>query len=139
MRKHNYTVELTQPTAAEFVHLRQEVGWGELPLDLAQAALEQSLFHVAIRMQGELIAMARVIGDGALFFYIQDVIVAPSYQKQGLGAVLMEQIQGYLATAASKGATVGLLSAKGKEPFYQRYGYLLRPSEQFGAGMCAFI
>ncbi|MDO8673420.1 MAG: GNAT family N-acetyltransferase [Dehalococcoidia bacterium] len=34
--------------------------------------------------------MARVIGDGGLFYYIQDVIFIPEYQRQGIGTQLMD-------------------------------------------------
>lgn len=38
----------------------------------------------------ELLGMARVIGDGGLFYYIQDVIFIPEYQRQGIGTQLMD-------------------------------------------------
>jgi hypothetical protein len=36
-------------------------------------------------------------------------------------------------------AMICLMSAKGKEPFYARYGFLERPNAEFGAGMIQFI
>jgi len=36
--------------------------------------------------------MARVVGDGGLVFYIQDVIVVSSFQGQGIGKMLMDFI-----------------------------------------------
>jgi ribosomal protein S18 acetylase RimI-like enzyme len=83
--------------------------------------------------------MGRIVGDGAMYFYIQDVIVDPSYQGTGVGSILMDQIENYLSVAAQKGSTVGLLAAKGKEDFYIRYDYMLRPSNTLGSGMCKFV
>ena len=83
--------------------------------------------------------MGRVVGDGAMYFYIQDVIVTPTHQGQGLGHQIMLNIEEYLQSAAAQGATVGLLAAKGKEPFYQRYGYVSRPNTLLGNGMCKFV
>lgn len=83
--------------------------------------------------------MGRVVGDGYMYFYVQDVVVSPEYQGQGIGLMLVDKIEGYLTSAASKGATIGLLSAKGKEGFYRQYGYIDRPSESLGMGMCKFI
>lgn len=127
------------PEAQEFVQLRADIGWGELDIELAQASLSNSLYHITARAEGKLIAMARVIGDGAMYFYIQDVIVAPSYQGHGLGHQLMEFIEKYLNDAVKKGATVALLAANGKEPFYKRYGYNERTGTPLGLGMCKFI
>lgn len=82
--------------------------------------------------------MARVIGDGGLVYYIQDVIVLPEYQGKGIGAQLMEAVMAYLRAHAQHKTIVGLMSAGGKEDFYRRYGFTLRPNEKLGAGMTIF-
>jgi GNAT superfamily N-acetyltransferase len=132
-------IEYTQPTVAEFIALRLAVGWGETAPDLAAKALANSLFCVVLKERDQIIAMARVVGDGALFFYIQDVIVLPQFQGAGLGKLLMNEVEAFLALNATKGATVGLFSAAGKESFYQKYHYLERTGEPLGKGMCKFI
>jgi len=134
-----YTLKLTCPTVEDFLLLRSNVGWGGLDASLAKKSLANSLFHVVIYHDKALIGMGRVVGDGAMYFYIQDVIVDPSYQKQGLGTELMDTVEGYLRYTASKGSTIGLLAAKGKESFYARYGYIQRPNNTLGDGMCKFI
>jgi ribosomal protein S18 acetylase RimI-like enzyme len=134
-----YTLELTRPTVDDFLRLRSKVGWGELDTTLAEKSISNSLFHVIIQHDNTLIGMGRVVGDGAMYFYIQDVIVDPSYQEQGIGTVLMDTIEGYLHYTATKGSTIGLLSAKGREGFYARYGYTQRPNNNLGNGMCKFI
>lgn len=132
-------VNYTAPAVADFIELRQSVGWGETAPELAQKALNNSLFCVVFTAQSKAIAMARVVGDGALFFYIQDVIVHPEFQGRGLGAKLMDEIESFLKRNARKGATIGLFSATGKEAFYERYQYLVRTGEPLGNGMCKFI
>lgn len=134
-----YFIKLESPSIEEFLNLRDKIGWGELDFNLAKASLNNSLFHVIVRNKSQLIGMGRVVGDGAMYFYIQDVIVDPSYQNSGVGTALMEQIENYLSVAAKKGATIGLLAAKGKEAFYVRYSYILRPSSTLGNGMCRFV
>ena len=134
-----YSIALESPSTEEFLNLRNKIGWGRLDFTLAETSLHNSLFHVVVRDQSQLIGMGRVVGDGSMYFYIQDVIVDPSYQNAGVGSVLMEQIENYLLVAAKKGSTIGLLAAKGKEAFYTRYGYLLRPNDSLGNGMCRFV
>ena len=135
----NFQLKLSSPSAMEFLALRSKVGWQRVDIDAAQTSLVNSLFHVAIYDDVQLIAMARVIGDGVMYFYVQGVAVDPDYQGLGLGSALMESIENYLKSATKKGATIGLLSVKGKEAFYRRYGYLERPNASLGHGMCKFV
>ena len=133
------TLCLNAPTPEEFVALRAGVGWGTLDLAMAGDSLANTLFHVTVRDEQKLVGMGRVVGDGVLYFYIQDVVVAPGQQGRGIGRMLMEAIEHYLAGATRPGATVGLLAAQGKEGFYRRYGYLERSGDPLGKGMCRFV
>jgi len=135
----DFQVKLVSPTVGEFLALREKVGWQGIAIDSAESSLINSLFHVVIYHDTKLVGMGRVVGDGVMYFYIQDVVVDPAYQNVGLGAALMEKIESYLSTAATKGATIGLLAAKGKEAFYARYGYVERPNTSLGHGMCKFV
>ena len=132
-------IENSEPQIDEFIKLRADVGWGETPNDLAKAAIKNSLFHVVARKDKKLIGMARVVGDGAMFFYIQDLIVSPDFQNNGIGNLLMQSIESYLSQVALSGSTIGLFSAKGKESFYLRYGYSARTGSPLGLGMCKFV
>ena len=134
-----YETSLTPPGVEEFVSLRAQVGWGDTCSSSAEIGLANSLFHVTVRDNGQLIGMGRVIGDDALFYYIQDVVVAPAYQNQGIGRILMNEIEDYLQANAAQGSTVALLAAQGKESFYARYGYLERTGSPLGKGMCRFV
>ncbi len=139
VKNNDYCLQLESPSIEEFSQLRAAIGWDAVDSEVIQLSLKNSLFHVTIRYQSELVAMGRVVGDCAMYFYIQDVVVEPKYQNLGLGTLLMEQIEKYLINAARKGATVGLLAAKGKEEFYARYGYICRPNIALGNGMCKFV
>ena len=135
----DYVVGFEQPNVEEFIALRRKIGWGDTQYEMANISLDNSLFHVTVRDNAQLIAMGRVIGDGAMFFYVQDVVVDPGYQGKGLGKLLMQHIESYLASVAEKGTTIGLLASQGKEAFYKRYGYVGRDGEALGLGMCKFV
>lgn len=141
----NYKIKYEPPTVADFIAIRALIGWGQTNTDMAKVSLANSLFHVTIYQQSDaetsetLIGMGRVVGDGAMYFYIQDVVVASNVQGQGFGKLLMAEIEDYLTQAAKKGATIGLLAAKGKEGFYKNFGYQNRPSGSLGNGMCKFV
>ena len=139
MNLNKYNVLFESPSIEEFIALRYKIGWGETDVEMAENSLANSLFYVVIRDQSRIIGMGRVVGDGYMYFYIQDVVVDPDYQNQGIGTVLMDTIEGYLRYTAEKGSTIGLLAAQGKERFYARYGYVQRPNNTLGHGMCKFV
>ena len=134
-----YKVELKAPALDEFANLRKQVKWQNPDDEVLKASIENSLFWVTVYDTDKLIGTGRVVGDSAMYFYIQDIIVAPSYQKQGIGHLVMTHIENYLNSTSSNGATVGLLSAHGKESFYTHYGYVKRDGDSLGLGMCKFI
>lgn len=134
-----YCIKHTSPSVQDFDKLRANVGWGHIDLNMAQQSLKNSLFHVTVYIENELIGMARVIGDGVMYFYIQDLVVIKSYQNKGIGKILMTEVEKYLAKSAKKGATIALLAAQGKESFYTRYDYIERSGDPFGKAMCKFF
>lgn len=50
----------------------------------------------------------------------------------------MKRIMDYIDKKACNGAVVGLMSAKGKEKFYEKFGFWMRPNNHFGSGMMQF-
>ncbi|MEM9604033.1 MAG: GNAT family N-acetyltransferase [Pseudomonadota bacterium] len=134
-----FTLRRDTPDAAEFAALRAAVGWGRVETAVAQRALDCGLCCVTVREGETLVGVGRVVGDGALYFYIQDLAVAPAYQGLGIGAEILQEIERFLRTDAPAGATVGLLAARGKEAFYARAGYVERTGEPLGKGMCKFV
>lgn len=122
------------PTVDEYLELAAAVGWSKyVGPHSAQLALANSLFAVVAERDEVCVGMARVVGDGALFFYIQDVAVSPLVQGQGVGHSLMARLMAWLDHHAPDRAFVGLFSATGKAPFYERYGFSAAGAE--GPGM----
>lgn len=79
--------------------------------------------------------MGRVLGDGVITFYVGNIMVRPDCQGQGIGSEIMGRIMAYLEASAVPGAIASLLSIKGKEHFYEQYGFIARPDETSGSGM----
>lgn len=130
-----YEILPIKPTGEQLVRLCEAVGWSGRNKEDIQKGLDGSLFAVCAVMGGGLIGSARVVGDGRSVFYIQDVIVLPEHQAKGVGRAMMRRVMEYIASAACEGAVVGLMAAKDKEPFYEKFGFHARPNEKEGAGM----
>ena len=77
----------------DVLHLYQAVGWTNYtnqPQMLAQA-LSHSLATYLARDGEEIVGLVRLVGDGFSSVFVQDLIVLPSYQRQGIGSSMMKQ------------------------------------------------
>ena len=73
--------------------LYASVGWSNYtnqPQQLEQA-FHQSLFVMAAYDDEELVGLIRAVGDGLTIVFIQDLLVYPHYQRQGIGRSLVQE------------------------------------------------
>ena len=85
-------IKYDELTAEEFIYMWESV-WGEGPsLEQTKLAMDNTLFRVSIFDGERIVAMARVIGDMGLCYYIKDVIVLPEYQGKGIGRKLIDEL-----------------------------------------------
>jgi ribosomal protein S18 acetylase RimI-like enzyme len=78
----------------EILALYESVGWSNYtkePLMLKQA-FANSLKILGAYVDDRLVGILRAVGDGCSIFYIQDILVLPQYQKQGIGRALIKEI-----------------------------------------------
>ena len=106
-------IEHRLPTVTEYTKLRKLVGWWKTDENATDTALKNSLFSVVAIKHGTAVGFGRIIGDGGLYFYLQDLIVHPDFQNKGLGKSLMKELIDYIKVNAKSGAFVGLTAAKG--------------------------
>lgn len=92
---HSLTVSTTdRPSDAELVELYDAVGWTRYtrePELLSRAVSGSSLVATA-RFGEQLLGLARVVSDGATVVYLQDVLVRPELQREGVGRQLVEAV-----------------------------------------------
>ena len=127
-------------TAEQFNILIESVGWGHRLIEQVESALKNSLYTVCIIEGNKVIAMARMIGDNSMSYFIKDVVVIPEYQGKGFGKLIINDILSYIKERTAKDwkVSVELMSASDKEAFYEKFGFQKRPSTKYanyGAGM----
>lgn len=124
------------PTIVEYIELRQLVGWPPIEDKLIEVGLRNTLFSVVmVDENDDIMGMGRIIGDNAIYLHIQDLIVRPSNQKNGIGTLLMKELLNYIETVGGNNTNIGLMCSKGREGFYKEFGFAERPNERHGAGM----
>ena len=129
-----YNSELS---AKEYCELRAAVDWQPLMEEQAQSGLNNSDFIIACRDGGKIVGCARIFWDKGYIAYLADVMVKPEYQNQGIGKKLVNECIAYIDRQLKAGwrIKIVIVSAKGKERFYEKFGFELRPNERDGAGM----
>ncbi|MFS9305267.1 GNAT family N-acetyltransferase [Streptococcus peroris] len=92
-------INITKETSVsidDVLPLYQAVGWTNYTNQ--PQMLEQSLAHslatYLARDGEEIVGVVRLVGDGFSSVFVQDLIVLPSYQRQGIGSALMEKALG---------------------------------------------
>ena len=121
----NLTVKHNELTADEFITLWETVWDGAPSREQVRLALEHTLFRVSVFDDNNIVAMARVIGDMGLNYYIKDVVVRPEYQKKGIGRTLINEITRFVKEngVIDTEIFVGLCAVPDKMPFYEKLGF----------------
>ncbi|MBR4670285.1 MAG: GNAT family N-acetyltransferase [Butyrivibrio sp.] len=114
----------------DFVRLRIATGFAAVPVEHAKRALEGGLINVSALLDGQLVGMGRMVGDGAMYWYLQEIIILPEYQKMGIGTKIVNYLIDYAVEHSATGTftTIGGVSAKGKEGFYSKLGFDIIPN-----------
>ena len=77
----------------DVLHLYQAVGWTNYTNQ--PQMLEQALSHslaIYLALDGDtVVGLIRLVGDGFSSVFVQDLIVLPSYQRQGIASSLMKE------------------------------------------------
>ena len=121
----------------DYAFLRASAGWRALHPEQAKAGIDGSAFLVAALDGEKTVGIARLIWDGGYGALIKDVLVLPEYQGKGIGKEMVKRILGFLENQLKPGygIAVDLMAAKGKEGFYEQFGFASHPNEHRGAGM----
>ncbi|HEL1602840.1 TPA: GNAT family N-acetyltransferase [Streptococcus suis] len=59
--------------------------------EMLEKSLEHSLLVLVAFDSDRLVGLLRAVGDGHSIVFIQDILVLPPYQRQGIGRHLLEQ------------------------------------------------
>lgn len=81
-------VEKPNVTLEEVMPLYEAVGWTNYTQkpEMFEVAYKNSLHIIgAFNAEGKLVGILRAVGDGASILFIQDILVYPEYQHQGIG------------------------------------------------------
>jgi len=92
-------IKITKETSVsidDVLHLYQAVGWTNYTnqTEMLEKSLAHSLAIYVARDGEEIVGLVRLVGDGFSSVFVQDLIVLPNYQRQGIGSDLMKEALG---------------------------------------------
>ncbi len=111
------------PSSAELVSLYDSVDWSAYTKDPERLlrGILGSLRVVTARHDGELVGLARIVGDGETIAYLQDILVRPDMQRSGLGRLLMASVFEPYASVRQKVLITG--DEARQRAFYESMGF----------------
>jgi len=121
-----FTIIINLPISEhEVPDLRELVGWGRRDRDYP-ALFERCNFWAGARDENnKLIAFGYVCGTGLEHGYLEDVMVHPDYQKQGIGVALVREL-----LREAKRFDLGIITVThepGNSNFYRTCGFTPSP------------
>ena len=121
------------PKKTDFYPLYIATGWNEslnLSPDELELAITNSYCVVSVYEKDRLIGFGRVVSDGVAYATINDVMVAPMWQNQGIGSAIIRKLVNKCEIADIR--SIHLFAAKGAEGFYKHLGFVTRPFDSPG-------
>ena len=81
------------PAMEDLLALYSSVGWTNYTKNPAmlEEAVKASLWQLAVYDEKELVAYIRLVGDGHSVLLVQDLLVRPDHQRQGIGRKLLTE------------------------------------------------
>lgn len=135
------TIRENQLDVDTYLKLRASVNWKVLSREQAQKALDNSLYILCAYDGDRPVGMGRIVGDGAVICYVQDLVIRPDVQRRGVGGLILTKLKEYVDNLKFENTEMmlALMCAKGREDFYKKYGFIARPTDSLGPGMIQYL
>lgn len=119
---------MNEPTPSkEIADLREAVGWNRMEDAYSDPRLTY-YYHIAAYDHKRLVGYIDCVSNGVTDAYIQDLMVHPDYQRQGIGTELMDRM---IATLKEKHIfMISVIYEEALKPFYDRFGFFSLRSGQ---------
>ena len=100
--------------------LRESVGWNRMEKEYGDPRMT-SFCHIAAYEGDTLVGFVDCVSNGVTDAYIQDLMVSPAFQGQGIGTALMRRMIAYLKE--QRVYMISVLFEEELRPYYERFGF----------------
>lgn len=113
--------KINEPVSAKAISdLRASVGWNRM-VDSYKNPLLTSYINISVFDNNKLIAYIDSVSNGVTDAYIQDLMVHPDYQGQGIGTELMNKMIALLKQ--NHIYMISVIFDENLKEFYNRFGF----------------
>lgn len=109
-------------SAAALADLRESVGWNRMERELADPRLHDA-FHLCCFAGDRLVGYVAVVSNGVTDAYIQDLMVHPDHQQQGIGRELMQRALQRLRDDGIYMVSI-IYGDAALQKYYERFGFM---------------
>ena len=126
--------KINEPVSAKAISdLRASVGWNRM-VDSYKNPLLTSYINISVFDNNKLIAYIDSVSNGVTDAYIQDLMVHPDYQEQGIGTELMNRIIALLKQ--NHIYMISVIFDENLKEFYNRFGFQITCAGQMQTFEC---
>jgi|SRR5690554_2173160 GNAT superfamily N-acetyltransferase len=124
-------------TANEVNFIRASIGFRQIHPEQINSGLDGSIVIVAAHDHDKVVGMSRLIWDGGTVALIQDVLVIPEYQLQGIETEMITRIVAFLCTKLKPGfgIQVDVKAWNNQEQIYEALGFQVSTPQRRGVPM----
>jgi GNAT superfamily N-acetyltransferase len=129
----NIYLDEKSPDKTEFFELFLTTDWNEkyrLDADELLTAIKNSWYAISAYDNGRLVGFGRIICDGVVHALILDMIVHPSYERRGIGTLILDRLKKKCREHNIR--DIQLFCAKNKAAFYKKNGFVPRSGDAPG-------
>jgi len=127
MVEDTYKIVERIPDVAEFQLIRQVLNYDMVDDEIVERALNNSLFAVCAERDSLLIGCVRVVGDGGIYFFIEDLMLLPGLENVGeeksIVDYMMDEIMAYLKKVAPPNAFFCIKDSKAARDHCKQFGF----------------
>lgn len=112
-------------TVDEFLEVVESVGWKTYSKQQVKKALENTMYAVSVKVDGDIAGIGRVVGDNSIVCILTDICVKPEFQRMGIGSMIVRKLKQLIENNVKPGEKmqVELTPTAGNEEFYKKAGF----------------
>jgi predicted N-acetyltransferase YhbS/uncharacterized glyoxalase superfamily protein PhnB len=92
-------------------------------IEKLRLAAEEPMFTAVAEYQSNVIGTGSILGHTTGNYLISNVIVHSDFQSQGVGKLIMQELDNWLSENGVPGAMVKLFAGIDRQPFYGQFGF----------------
>lgn len=118
----------------DFINIRRNVGWNDIPYQLVEKAINNSMISISVFYKKQCIGIGRIVGDNVLKGMLTDIMVLKEYQGKGVGKLILTSLINKLNNMIKEGECFQLEASPtaNNREFYIKCGMKYKPENQDG-------